>query len=366
MPSQALMPPDRSAQKLRRWIDLIVALLRRSGPASFNDFKNDIPAYATSEAAPESVLRTFERDKDELIRFGIPIEVSNDLKGVGLYRIKPGNFYLPMLQLGEASGYKASPRQRASGDRASSTLAFTPDELSLVVRAGRRVQQLGDPFLAAEAACALRKLAFELALPEDDGTERVRVEPQHEDPASLDLLDQALRAHKIVRFDYHSMDRDAHGRREVAPWGLVFLARHWYLLGKDHGAGELRRFRVRRITNLEMERARPHTPDFTVPDSFEITAYAKWQEAWRIGDGDAMQVTVHFTGKKGVVKEAARLGAEVDGKPGHRRFEVRRAPTFARWLLRLAGEAHPVSPPEFVATWQELARATADIYGANP
>jgi hypothetical protein len=33
-----------------------------SGPASFNDFKGDVPAYATSEAAPESVLRTFERD----------------------------------------------------------------------------------------------------------------------------------------------------------------------------------------------------------------------------------------------------------------------------------------------------------------
>ena len=79
-----------------------------------------------------------------------------------------------------------------------------------------------------------------------------------------------------------------------------------------------------------------------------------------------MQVTVHFTGKKGVVQESARLGAEVDGKPGHRRFEVRRAPTFARWLLRLAGEAHPVSPPEFVATWQELAKATAEIYGATP
>jgi predicted DNA-binding transcriptional regulator YafY len=359
------MPADRSAQKLRRWIDLIVALLRRSGPASFNDFKGDVPSYATSDAAPESVLRTFERDKDELIRFGIPIEVSNDLKGVGLYRIKPGNFYLPMLQLGEALGLETPPRQRARGDRAISTLAFTPDELSLVVRAGRRVQQLGDPYLAAEASGALRKLAFELALPDDDGTEHVRVEPQNDDPAALDLLDNALRARKLVRFDYHSMLRDAHGRREVEPWGLVFLARHWYLLGKDHIAGALRRFRVRRITNLEIERARPHTPDFTVPDSFDITAYAKWQEAWRIGDGDAMQVTVHFAGSTGIAEESARLGAPVDGEPDHRRFEVRRPQTFARWLLRLAGDAQPVAPPEFVAKWRELAKATADIYGAS-
>src|ERR1035437_3192064 len=185
--SLTFMPADRSAQKLRRWIDLIVALLRRSGPASFNDFKGDVPSYATSDAAPESVLRTFERDKDELIRFGIPIEVSNDLKGVGLYRIKPGNFYLPMLQLGEALGLETPPRQRARGDRAISTLAFTPDELSLVVRAGRRVQQLGDPYLAAAAAGARRKLAFELALPDDDVMYLDHMEPNEDYPLSLHL-----------------------------------------------------------------------------------------------------------------------------------------------------------------------------------
>lgn len=360
------MPPDRSAQKLRRWIDLIVALLRRSGPASFDEFKGDVPAYATSRAAPESVLRTFERDKDELIAFGIPIDVSSDDMGVRrLYRIAPGDFYLPLLHLVDAHSNETPARQRARGGRAGDTLAFTPDELDLVIRAGRRAQQLGDAYLAAEAAGALRKLALKLTIPDDDGRERVRVEPQHADPAVLDLLDQALRARKLARFDYHSMGRDAHGRREVEPWGLVFVARHWYLLAKDRGVGELRRFRVRRISALEIERARPHTPDFTVPDSFDITTYARWQEAWRIGDGDATQVTVQFTGSTGVVEEAARLGAPVSGAPDHRRFEVRRAATFARWLLRLAGNARPVTPPEFVATWRELAKATASIYGAD-
>jgi proteasome accessory factor B len=360
------MPPDRSSQKLRRWIDLIVALLRRAGPASFDEFKGDVPAYATSTAAPESTLRTFERDKDELLAFGIPIEVSSDSMGVRrLYRITPGNFYLPLLQLVEAHSSDTESRHRTRGGRAADSLAFTPDELDLVIRAGRRAQQLGDPYLAAEAAGALRKLALTVAIPDDDGRERIRVEPQHDDPAVLELLDQALRARKIARFEYHSMERDVHARREVEPWGLVFIARHWYVLGNDRAVGELRRFRVRRITSLSIEKARPHTPDFTVPASFDITAYARWQEAWRIGDGDSLQVTVQFTGSTGAIAESAKLGSPVSGAADRRLFEVRRPATFARWLLRLAGDARPISPPEFVAAWRDLARATALMYGVN-
>lgn len=360
------MPPTRSSQKLRRWIDLIVALLRRSAPASFDEFKGDVPAYATATAAPESVLRTFERDKDELLAFGVPIEVSSDIAGVRrLYRIAPGNFYLPLLQLVAAHSPSTPPRRRGAGSRALDTLAFTPDELDLVIRAGRRAQQLGDPYLANEAAAALRKLALTLTIPGDDGTERVAIEDQHDDPAILEQLDHALRARKLARFEYHSMSRDARGRREVEPWGLVFLARHWYLLGKDRDAGGLRRFRIRRISNLAIESARPHTPDFTVPATFDIAAYARWQEAWRIGDGDATEVLVRFSGATGAVAEAAALGDAVDGSPSHRRFEVRRSATFARWLLRLAGDAEPTAPPEFVAMWRDLARDTAAIYAGT-
>src|ERR1039458_4443404 len=159
------MPIDRSSQKLRRWIDLIVALLRRSVPASFDEFKGDVPAYATAKTAPESVLRTFERDKVELIAFGIPIEVSSDSMGIRrLYRIAPADFFLPVLQLVEEHSDASSARARTRGSRAADTLAFTPDELDLVIRAGRRVQQLGDPYLAAEAAGALRKLALKLTI----------------------------------------------------------------------------------------------------------------------------------------------------------------------------------------------------------
>lgn len=198
------MPTDRSSHKLRRWIDLIVALLRRRHAASFDDIKNDIPAYATAKVAPESLLRTFERDKDELIAFGVPIEVSCDAIGVRrLYSIAPGDFFLPYLDVVEAQHTEPDAGQRSRGGRAPDELAFTPDELDIVVRAGRRVQQLGDPHLALDAAGALRKLAFDMPVPRDDGREQVLLESALDDPGALDLLDRALRAGKLVRFNYH-------------------------------------------------------------------------------------------------------------------------------------------------------------------
>jgi len=356
------MPPDRSSQKLRRWIDLIVALLRRRQAAAFDEFKGDVPQYATSSAAPESVLRTFERDKDELAAFGVPIEVSADQMGVRrLYRLTPGDFFLPYLELVDAEQVAARKRPRTAPRL--ETLAFTPDELDLVVRAGRRAQQLGDPRLALDAANALRKIAFDMPVPGPDATESVRVGPQHEDPEILDQIDRALRARKIILFDYHSIARDSHERREVEPWGLVFLARHWYVLGNERAAQSLKRFRVSRMRDLAVNQKAPHTPDFAVPPSFDISAYARWRQAWELGDGDTIEVVVRFTGVANHVAEAAGLGLPVAGAPADRRYEVRNTDAFARWLLRLTGDACPVAPPAFVATWRALVERTVAAYG---
>jgi len=59
--------------KLQRWIDLLAALLRRRYPVSFEQLIEDVPGYQARGKADESRRRVFERDKDELRRFGVPI-----------------------------------------------------------------------------------------------------------------------------------------------------------------------------------------------------------------------------------------------------------------------------------------------------
>lgn len=67
--------------KIQRWIDLLAALLRRHYPVTFDQLIDQVPAY-TAEQKPESRRRTFERDKLELRKFGVPIEARSRTLGL--------------------------------------------------------------------------------------------------------------------------------------------------------------------------------------------------------------------------------------------------------------------------------------------
>ena len=66
--------------KLQRWIDLLAALLRRRFPVTLEELSPDVPAYAVARQKT-ALRRTFERDKDELRAFGIPIETVTGPEG---------------------------------------------------------------------------------------------------------------------------------------------------------------------------------------------------------------------------------------------------------------------------------------------
>ena len=102
--------------KIQRWIDLLAALLRHHYPVTFDQLIREVPAYAAEQKA-ESRRRTFERDKDELRRFGVPIETvdSNDGDPQG-YRLRVRDFYLPYLAV-RSEGHP-DLRHRAEATRA--------------------------------------------------------------------------------------------------------------------------------------------------------------------------------------------------------------------------------------------------------
>src|SRR3954447_26345597 len=116
------------SQKIQRWIDLLAALLRRRFPVSLEELSREGPGYliAKNKAA---LRRTFERDKDELRTFGIPIETvtSLEVEAIG-YRLQPWNFYLPYLTLRSATGTTKPKKVDKYGYHALQTLAFDPDQ----------------------------------------------------------------------------------------------------------------------------------------------------------------------------------------------------------------------------------------------
>ena len=388
-----------ATDKLHRWLDLLAALLRRRYPARFSDLRRDVPGYDLDGVKEESILRMFERDKDELRELGVAIEtMPPDPEGVVAYRLKPGDFYLPLLSVCETAWplqaelrqvpRDAPRRPTGIGFQELPVLSLTPDECLALRRAAARVRGLGHPVLASDAASALRKLQFDLADFSGDlpaaatppggtsagGTSTV-------DGGAFDVLGDALALRKLVRFAYHSMGRDQVGLRTVAPYGLVFLTGHWYLVARDVEADALRQFRVSRIREAAMTNTKRQHPDYDIPADFDLSRHATSRQAWELGDGDLLEVIVVFTGTSGTVTQGLALGEPVDtganadhaaetaAAVGHppatpRRFRVRRADPFLRWVLSFAGEARPVAPPPVVDAWQRLLAATRAAHRA--
>ena len=352
-----------SQPKLQRWTDLLAALLRRHGPIDFETLRGEVAAYHAHTGSKATLLRMFERDKDELRALGVPIEsVTDEANNLSRYRLASKHFYLPFLQL--AYETKRPPgRPRGPGYQSLQVLAFEPDELDAIARAARRVAALGDPALAHEAQAALRKLAHDLAPlaePAPAG-ELVAVEgaPSAE---LLEALGDALQRRKTVRFTYRSMQRDATESRTVDPWGLAFVSGHWYLIGRDHEADATRQFRVSRIRDAEVNGEREQSADYAIPGTFDLAAHAGSRQAWELGDAEAQAVTVRFVAESGVTMAAMRLGAPVAGEAALRRFQVRRTEPFVRWVLGFAGAARIESPPALAEEVCAMARQALARY----
>ena len=323
-------------RKLNRWTDLLAALLRRRYPATLEELTSEVPAYraAPSKAA---LRRAFERDKEELRSFGVPIETVDDPDGDAQgYRLRQKDFYLPYLSV--AGGAHEEPKViDRDGFRALARLAFEPDELIAIEQAARRAVALGEASLAAHARSALRKLAVDLPVGAGaaDDSEYFAGAAQPVDQASFDAIDEALARRKRVSMAYHSMGTDSRDRRTVEPLGLFFLGHHWYVAARGTDDERIKTYRMSRISDVEVNRERPGTPDYDTPAGFRLREYARSRQAWELGDGDVMMAEVEFT-----ADPAAR-----------RSFAVRRLNPFVRWLLSLGGAARPVGPSELVEAY---------------
>ncbi len=350
--------------KLQRWIDLLAALLRRQFSADFETLRNEVPAYADPTRKHDSLMRMFERDKDELRALGVPIETTLDGDGsMSLYRLASKQFYLPFLQLAYDTP-RAIRRPRGPGYQGLPVLAFEPDELDAIARAAHRVAALGDPALAHEALRALRKLGHDLEIPRKAPREELVALEGTPAPDLLDQLGDALQRRKRVRFTYHSMHRDADGTRTAEPFGLAFLSGHWYLIARDADADALKHFRVSRIREIEVNDQKAQSADFDIPADFDLARHAHSRQAWELGDAEQVEVTVRFRVQNGFTLAAMQLGEAVAGDATRRRFRVRRPDTFALWILGFAGDVVIEAPVAMVEHVRTLVSETRVRYEA--
>jgi proteasome accessory factor B len=369
--------------KLHRWLDLIAYLAGRRRPAAVDEVMEGVPGYAErwrdgDERATNALRRMFERDKDELRGLGIPIEtvpraVARGAERVDGYRLERRDFYLPYLPL---LGDVGPPPPVADGtaDRNGSagpgrggigTFEIAEDEVASAVEGLLQLSELPDFPLAREARSAYRKLTFDLdASRFPSAPVRVLSQPGADGMgATTEELTDAVLRRKRVRFRYRGIRRGRLTDRTVAPYGLLFKLGQWYLVGYDASRQAVRVFRVSRMEDPEVDHRRPHTPDFAVPEDFDLGRYGDrraWELAWD-EEEEVVAARVLFLPSRAAWAERNGFGDVVerhpDGSAVHH-VEVRDRGAFVRWILSLDGEAEVRSPEELRA---EVLRAALAV-----
>ncbi len=202
---------------LERLVNLVALLLESPRPLTFEQIREAMPeAYAQGEIA--TAKRMFERDKDILRDVGVPIEVAGtDAWDVEQgYTIPKDRYYLPELDL-------------------------TPEEISALFVAARAG---GDDATAEQAVRKLLSSAEGGLLARPSTTAFVG-------DAGLDArllaAAEAVGDRAAIRFDYRT-SRGETSERHIDPYGLVVRGGHWYVVGLDRQRGEIRSFRMSRMT----------------------------------------------------------------------------------------------------------------------
>ena len=210
-------------QPLERLINLVALLLETRRPLTFDQIREKLPAYGHED--PASAKRMFERDKDLLRDNGIPVEVvSTDPWEVESgYIIPKDRYYVPEI-------------------------AFTGEELSALFVAAL------SPGEDTTAEQGVRKLLYGAQGGVLVGRSIAPVAAPDAAGGRLTAVAEALLRRRRIRFRYRT-SRGAISDRDIDPWGLVWRAGHWYVVGLDHDRTEVRSFRLSRLAS-EVEEVR--------------------------------------------------------------------------------------------------------------
>jgi proteasome accessory factor B len=290
-----------------RMINLLALLVERSRPLTLKQIRLELGSQYSDQ--DEAARAAFERDKSELRRMGIPIEMvtlGGDQAGEGGYTVDRRNFLIADLKLTEE-------------EREALELAIATVRMGALVGEG-----------------ALWKLGGE------------RVTKAVSTSVNIQMTDEALVAlasgvveRKTLSFTYKSE------RRSVDPYGLLARGGFWYLVGYDHLRGAQRVFRVDRIESTIDVGAKG---SFERPADFDL-ARAVPTERDMLADGEAEAthavVRVDASLASRVREEFGDESVVQTNGDGSVDFSIPCAnlAAFRSWLFAMVDRAEVLSPP---------------------
>jgi proteasome accessory factor B len=215
---------DMAARRQQRLVNLVLLLLSTRQYITAERIRDLVEGYevsADSANPDEAFKRSFERDKAELRELGIPLETGRNsaFDTEDGYRIARKEFELPPI-------------------------TFTADEAAAV---GLAARLWSSATLASEARTGLLKLrAAGVEIEEPPGADSLPPLPANE-PTLPDLV-AAVSDRRVVQFSHRKPSAESAEKRTVEPWGVLSWRGRWYVVGHDRQRGEVRSFRLDRIS----------------------------------------------------------------------------------------------------------------------
>ena len=260
--------------RTERLLDLITYLLNTQDPVSWQEIKNHFPDdYALG--IEESNQRKFERDKSELISLGIPIDYQSrsETQKEG-YVVQKERLFLPEIH-------------------------FSAQEFSLLMLSASAVLENENFPYRDQLETSLHKI-ISLQRSTDPAPSQIKITYRRDDNEEgsrcpwLPRIQDALERRKWVKFRYYAFTTGQTSERRVDPFGLIYRRGNWTMIGWDHLRDDIRSFVVTRIENLELNRRRPGTPDYKIPQRFSLQHYQN-QQAWEYDFHEPIDVKIQVS-----------------------------------------------------------------------
>jgi predicted DNA-binding transcriptional regulator YafY len=373
---------------IRSWVLGLLDHTTVLAPAAFRD---ELVQWLEVVASVGPVARRRDVEPSEVVDVGVGTGSSRNPPGVETSRRLRRLLALVgwLAQVGEAPLSEAARRFGASEQELVAELElaaccgvppYTPDVLMEIEVSDRSVRA----FLPKEFARPRRLTPAEgfavaasarvlLAVPgsDDDALRRALgklesalgsrevVTFEVDAPMQLEAVRSAVEAHRSIELDYRSGSRDELTTRRVDPVQVVTIDGHWYLDGYCHRAGDMRRFRVDRITGL-----RPLDSSAVAP----LPATPPLDEIFVPGPG-AVEVELELgPGARWVAETVPvrQVRRTPDGTVTGVVLDVSGLAWFERLLLQLGPEARVVRPPDLTRLAAEAARRVLARYEAAP
>ena len=306
---------NRQQRKLKRLLNITALLLESRKPLNAEEILEllDDDAYS-GDKKRAALRRTFERDKQDLLEIGVPLEV------------RKWDFGDPSVD-----HYFIDPAVYSERD-----VNFKTDELAALHLATWRVNLPGsdDAFVKTGIPSEEELRAV------DPPSHRSRQEAVVSLPfdKTNSKLASAAAKRMAVSFDYRRAD-GTELTRQVEPWRLSFTRGHWYLVGWDRSRSGERLFRVDRLREPVIETSRAVEPVGEVPDLAVM-------RPWNYGHADPFEARVLVDASR------AEFAANSTGDEGERQpdgsvvltLSVRNPAGLRSFVLGLLEHAEVIEP----------------------